>query len=186
MPSLRVSAVVFGAFLVTMIGLAMIGNAIAPHVASPERFRLPSLIVFFVLFIGTGFSAIPVMVHIVLGGLPGGLGATHPVRRLGTITLWGIWALCAAGLIVALPAAIADGFFGSGPAREVTRRLEGPSRGTLVANVGMTLDEIKKRSSLPVTERAWYGGTREIIGDPIFDFHLASTTLTFARAHFYV
>jgi hypothetical protein len=103
--------------LAALIAVAAGGNLLPASglVKDPETIQLPGLILVFGLFLAFGFSMIPVMVMSVLGAHKRiGQGDQEPVRSAiaaQKIIIWILWALLAAGLIVALPAAIQAGFF---------------------------------------------------------------------------
>jgi hypothetical protein len=103
--------------LAALIAVAAGGNLLAASglVKDPEAIQQPGLILVFGLFLAFGFSMIPVMVMSVLGAHKRiGQGDQEPIRSAiaaEKIIIWTLWALLAAGLIVALPAAIQAGFF---------------------------------------------------------------------------
>lgn len=73
------------------------------------------LIAFFVLFVVFAFGSIPLFIKLfVLLATRVGLGA-HPVVKKLTghfwAAVWAFWILYAAGLAIALPTMIRDGFF---------------------------------------------------------------------------
>ena len=112
MLSLRAHTLICLGLLAALIGVALGGNGLAASglIKDPDAIRLPGLILIFGLFLAFGFSAVPVMVLNVLkprgGGPPDkGLATAHKV------IVWAMWALMAAGLVVALPAMVKDGFF---------------------------------------------------------------------------
>ncbi len=193
-----ISGGLFGAILLAVI----VGDAIIASgaVANPTAFETPAKIVFFTLFVAFGFSLIPLMVAIVLGGLDliGKGLKVQPfqplISRPGWI-VWPIWALMALGLTVALPAAIRAGFFGHDgatsanqserTAAEAIARM--PVQGTLVAAPGMSIARTISASSLKVQRGskselfsgAQYGGAA------IFDYRIAGSATTFARCRYY-
>jgi len=193
-----ISGGLFGAILLAVI----VGDAIIASgaVANPTAFETPAKIVFFTLFVAFGFSLVPLMVAIVLGGLDligKGLKAQpfQPlISRPGWI-VWPIWALMALGLTVALPAAIRAGFFAQDEAMpaaqseraaaEAIARM--PVQGTLVAAPGMPIARVISASSLKVQRGskselfngAQYGGAA------IFSYRIAGSATTFARCRYY-
>jgi hypothetical protein len=193
-----ISGGLFGAILVAVIvgDVAIASGA----VANPTAFETPAKIVFFTLFVAFGFSLIPLMVALVLGGLDligKGLG-TQPfqalISRPGWI-VWPIWALMALGLTVALPAAIRAGFFAHDDAASATQSertaaeaiARMPVQGTLVAAPGMRIARVISASSLKVQRGskselfngAQYGGAA------IFNYRVAGSATTFARCRYY-
>ncbi len=98
--------------------MAFVGNALqsANVVKNPAALETPVKIVFFTLFVLFGFSVIPLMVRVVLGvQVALGNGGIGPIKAAMNYSNWivaAFWLLMAAGLVVALPAAIRAGFFG--------------------------------------------------------------------------
>jgi len=84
-------------------------------IGDPGPLRIPLMILMFGLVAAFAFSAIPVMVKLVLGfqrragneDVP----AIKAALRVQTIIVWVIWGLMLAGMAVALPAAIEGGLF---------------------------------------------------------------------------
>ncbi|MGC2405852.1 MAG: hypothetical protein WA431_05535, partial [Candidatus Cybelea sp.] len=118
MPRIGVLAIISGGIFGVMmlaiaLGDALIGSGV---VKDPLQYQMPAEIVFFTLFVAFGFSLIPLMVRVVLTGLEAiGRGVNAQpfaplIARPGWI-IWPLWLLMAAGLAVALPAAIRAGFF---------------------------------------------------------------------------
>lgn len=132
--------------------MTLVGNALrdAGAIEDGPVVQVTAKIVFFALTLTLFFSAIPLMVSLVLAGFTQWAGADRPIirdlmarERLITLALRGI---CALGLTIALPAAIQGGFFAAS-------ELEGgsagpPSQGVLVTRPGMSVAEMIRRSSL--------------------------------------
>ncbi len=193
-----ISGGLFGAILLAVI----VGDAITASgaVANPTAFETPAKIIFFTLFVAFGFSLIPLMVALVLGGLNIiGKGLTvqpfQPlISRPGWI-VWPIWALMALGLTVALPAAIRAGFFAHDDATSTAQSerhaaeaiARTPVQGTLVAAPGMPLARMISASSLKVQRGskselfsgAQYGGAA------IFNYRIAGSATIFDRCRYY-
>ena len=99
-----------------ILGLAIVGNAVETSGSMPTTpaARLTAMITFGILTAGLAFSAVPVIVKLVLGAQV----RTHPgapvlgvlVRRERAIILV-LWAIMGLGLITAVPAAIFGGAF---------------------------------------------------------------------------
>ncbi len=115
--SLRTHAIITAVIFATIVGLAMLGNAIEASgavLASPAV-RRASMITFLALAVALMFSAVPLMVKLVLGFQSAIGNAGRPVvarwiaRERAIIFV--LWALLALGLAVAVPAAIIDGAF---------------------------------------------------------------------------
>jgi hypothetical protein len=78
-------------------------------IKDPAAHRLPAAIILGVLFLAFGFSAVPVMVKLVMAAQP----AASRSAGAEKVIIWVIWGLMAAGMVIAIPAAIADGALGS-------------------------------------------------------------------------
>jgi len=169
-------------------------------VVNPTAFETPAKIVFFTLFVAFGFSLIPLMVAVVLGGLDliGKGLKMQPfqplISRPGWI-VWPIWALMALGLAVGLPTAIRAGFFGhddatstAQPKRSAAEAIARiPVQGTLVAAPGMPIARMISASSLRVQR-----GSKSVLfsgaqygGAAIFTYRVAGSATTFARCRYY-
>ena len=117
MLSLRTHAIITAAIFAAIIGLAMIGNVLQSSGAVSEgpAVRRAAIIIFLGLCAALMFSAVPLMVTLVLGFQAATGAAGQPViaavlARQRVIVLV-LWALLALGLAVAIPAAIIDGAF---------------------------------------------------------------------------
>jgi hypothetical protein len=195
---LFISGGLLGAILLAVIvGDAIIATGTVKNTAA---FETPAKILFFSLFVAFGFSLIPLMVAVVLGGLDliGKGLKVQPfqplISRPGWI-VWSIWALMALGLTIALPAAIRAGFFARDDATsaaqsertaaEAIARM--PVQGTLVAAPGMPIARAISASSLKVQR----GSTSELFsgarygGAAIFNYRIAGSATTFARCRYY-
>jgi len=108
-----ICASLFAAILVIAIG----GNALQAYgvIHDLGAFKLPFMVLIFALFLAFGFSAVPVMVKAVLGfqrragnqSVP----AVAAALKAETWIIYAIWALMAAGVAVAIPAAVKGGLF---------------------------------------------------------------------------
>jgi hypothetical protein len=111
-----ISGGIFGLMLVAIFAGGLLQSS--GLVKNPAALETPAKIFFFTLFVLFGFSIIPLMVYIVLGvQVMIGHGNVGPVKAALDHAWWiigALWLLIAAGLVVALPAAIRDGFFTSG------------------------------------------------------------------------
>ncbi|HEY3778194.1 MAG TPA: hypothetical protein VGL35_09050 [Rhizomicrobium sp.] len=115
--SAQTHALICGSFFAALVIALMGGNALQASgiVHDPGAVRTPFVVLIFVLLLGFGFSAVPVMVNIVLGfqrwygneQVP----AVAAVLRTEKWIVYAIWALMAAGIAVAIPAAIKGGLF---------------------------------------------------------------------------
>lgn len=117
MLSLRAHSIISGCLFAALILVAIAGNALqaAGVIAEPEGPVWPAIILVFGLFLAFGFSLVPVMVMLVLGfHKKVGQAETQPIKGLiaaRNVIVWTMWGLMAAGLVVALPAMLRDGFF---------------------------------------------------------------------------
>ena len=117
MLSLRTHIIITAAIFAAIIVLAMLGNALQASGAGGESpgLRIASIIVFFTLCIGLMFSAVPVMVKLVLGFQVAIGNAAQPaiagLLRRERLIVFTLWALIALGLVIAIPAAIINGAF---------------------------------------------------------------------------
>lgn len=118
MSPVRVPALVFGGILVAIVAAAAAGNAIqsAGVVRDPGALETPVKIGFFTLVVLLAFSAIPLIVNAVLAVQTAlGNGDVPPIKAAiahSNAIVGILWLLMAAGLAVALPAAVRQGFFG--------------------------------------------------------------------------
>jgi hypothetical protein len=116
MLSLRSHALITGALFAAILVLAWAGNLVEAYgllPASPE-IQIASLVLFFGLTVALAFSAVPLMVFVV--GFPTGFGNTQRrvnrfLRAHQRAIVFVLWGLMAAGLLVAILAAILDGAF---------------------------------------------------------------------------
>jgi hypothetical protein len=199
--SLRTHALLSGGLLALMILMAMAGNALQASgiIKHPEELQTPMRFVFFTIFIVFAFSLVPTMVKLFFAGQTS-IGNTDKgfIRLLdrhqsGVVyTIWGIWIL---GAAIALPTMISSGFFtdlggrtASSPDTsnrdaEIAKQIATmPVQGTLVAAPGMTIAEMRSRSSLKVDSVV---GLPVYSGGAIFNFHIAGTGIEFPRCRYY-
>jgi hypothetical protein len=154
-------------------------------------FETPVKIFAFAAFVAMGLSAMPLLLRLFLAGQRHLGNAEHPlVRALAgheTLVVVGFWSMCLVGLAIAVPFAMKDGFFGPGARAWLETSLAGRSRGVLVANVGMTIDEVRRRSTLPVPEASAerLTGSTNLIAEVVFDLEIADTGTRFERCRYY-
>ena len=117
MLSLRTHAIITAVIFAAIAGLATLGNAVEASgaVSATPALRRGAMITFLALAVALMFSAVPVMVKLVLGFHVALGNAGRPVIG-GLIAhertiVFVLWALLALGLAVSLPAAIIDGAF---------------------------------------------------------------------------
>jgi hypothetical protein len=121
--SLRTHAIISGALFAAIVLLAVGGNALiaAGVVRQPTTPSPLAMGLFFGLFLAFGFSAIPVMVKLVVRGHQAlGTDGKPLIRNIvaaQNLIIWVIWGILALGLVVAIPAAVRGGLFDmtSGP-----------------------------------------------------------------------
>ena len=115
MLSLRTHAIICASLFAAMILMSAGGNALLQTgvIAQATKPNLAVLGVFFGLFLAFGFSAVPVMVMLVLRAQTRlGNERVEVIRRAvaaQTVIIWVIWGLMAAGTVIAVPAAIMNG-----------------------------------------------------------------------------
>ena len=189
MLSVRAHAIISAVLLAAMIAFSAAGSALAASgiVRDPSPFRIPVLILFFALFIAFTFSLVPLMVKAVLGFQKAvGNQNVPPIKQAiasQTLIIWIIWGLMAAGMAVAIPAAIADGFFGSELAASAfTSRT---SQGVLVATPGMTVDEIARASTLALDLAGRKPPITTIASEGWFDFQVPGSGVRFSHCRYY-
>lgn len=117
MLSLRSHALITGAIFVALLVLGWGGNILdAAGLLSHDRaFQIAVFAVMLGLSAALAFSAVPLMVLIVLGFQVQAGNAGRPLIRTliahQRAIVFAMWALMAAGLLIAVPAAILDGAF---------------------------------------------------------------------------
>ena len=182
--TLRTNVIVCGWLFATLIGTAIIGNVLegAGVVPLSGTTSYLAMFSFFGLFLACGFSAVPVMVKTVIAaqrraGPVGGALARHQ-----NAIIYGMWGIMIAGCLIAIPAAVIDGMFGDAPRQMVQRLFEGSSMGTLSAAPGMSLDEMVRRSTLPLNLKF---AQTAIAGKGAFEFVVPNSSIRFPRARTY-
>jgi hypothetical protein len=193
MLSTRTWAFTFGGALVMTILLASVGKLLEEGKTVDQRaaLQLPAMIIFFTLFLVMGFSGLALMVRLFVAGQRRIGNEAHPlVRFLGaheTGIILGFFALCLAGLVIAIPAAISDGFFGKEAQLWLDALFRGRAKGVLVANVGMNLDDVRRRSTVTVPEGTRFAptGSRTVAANIVFDFEIADTAMRFPECRYF-
>jgi hypothetical protein len=188
--NLRTHVIICGALFAALIGIAILGNVLQRAGVTPPTgaARSVAFACYFALFVAFGLSTIPVIVKLVLlGQVQAGnqdvAAVAAIIQRQNTI-IWSLWGLMIAGLVVAVPAAIAGGMFGNAPQRALRGVFGKPSLGVLTARPDMTLDEMVTQSTIKLNlryARSAIAGGR----DGAFDFTIPGTTLTFPGARYY-
>ncbi len=186
--SLRTHAIICGALFATLFGIAILGNILQAAGMKPlgGQTSIVAMVLFFGLFVAAGLSAIPVIVKVVLGAQVKLGNQSAPVIggmiRTQNAIIWTMWGLIIAGLAVAMPFAIADGFFGAAPQAAVNAALEGPDLGRLSARPDMTLAEMTRQSTMTLDLRY---ASAAIAGGGVFDFAIPGTQIAFEHARTY-
>jgi len=189
-PRIKRFAILAIGSVLAMIALSAVGAYLdaqgwRPDPEHAERIGYAAGAVFFALFLLLGFSLVPLMIRLFvvlqtrIGN--GELGLIRALAAHERGVAYGVWALFAAGLAIAAPVMLHD-LLG------VQFQLPvGASEGVLVANIGMTLDEVRQRSSIPILEGTVSGltGDRTVIGSPVFDFAVAGSAIRFERCRYY-
>ena len=117
MLSLRSHAIITAGIFAAIIAFAILGNTLEASgtITATPTLRIASMVLFFGLCIALMFSAVPVMVKLVLGAQVAignqGQPAVAAFLARERLIIFVMWALLALGLIVAVPAAIIDGAF---------------------------------------------------------------------------
>jgi hypothetical protein len=188
MLSLRAHLIICGSLFAALVLLVPIGGALQASglVKNPAALRLPVMVLVLGLFVAFGFSCVPVMVKLVLGAQRS-LGnadvpAVRAALRLETAIIWGMWALMALGMVIAIPAAIADGAFGLEAQRGLKGAFIPKAEGVLVARPGMTVAELKAGSTVgleaPPNAPVYAGQTP-------FDFRVPGSGITFPGCRYF-
>jgi hypothetical protein len=172
-----------GLLVVGWGGALLQGLGVSPP---PGAWRWVFLALMFALLLGFAFSAVPVMVLLVTGfqGRVGGPGAVVAAPRWQKTIIYVMWALMALGSAIAIPAAFLFGAFDEpgGAPSGVLGADPGPSQGTLVAKPGMSIEEVKRGSTLPIETLP---SPATISGGVVFDFVVAGTAIRFPRCRYY-
>jgi hypothetical protein len=187
-PLVKVCALIAAGALAAMVLLSIAGYLIdaKQFVRSPQTLNQLGPyagVTFFSLFLVMGFALVPLFLRLFvvlqerIGN--GELGIVRMLRAHEAGITYGVWAMFLVGALIALPVMLKD-LFGFRPA-------VGRSEGTLVANIGMALDEVRRVSTLKVPEivSRYQLPNRQLIGEPVFDFEIAGTGMRFERCRYY-
>src|SRR2546430_1628716 len=164
-------------FISGLLGQAAIAAGMNPDTAG-KLVRLTVLFYFFVF----GFACIGLMIHVFIV-LQGRIGnASAPMVRLlanhETGITFAFWGFLGFGTLIALPFVLKD---------LVGLELPlGRSNGVLVADIGMTLDDVKRRSTLKMNEPRLMGdGSHLGVETIIFDFQIGDSGIRFPQSRYY-
>ncbi|HLJ44434.1 MAG TPA: hypothetical protein VKU01_00415 [Bryobacteraceae bacterium] len=132
------------------------------------------------LFCFFGFSCIGLMLH-VFTVLQTGIGnANAPLIRFltqhETGVTFAVWGFLGLGALVAMPFALQEAGF----------HLPLRSQGILVADIGMTIDDVKARSTIKMPDpRHMADGSRLGVQDMVFEFRIGDSSVRFPLSRYY-
>lgn len=188
MLSLRAHAIICGSLFAALLLVVPVaaGLQLSGIIKDIAAFRLPAIVLLCVLFGGFAFSTVPVIVKLVFGvqEVMGNdrVPLIHSALRRQNVIIWGMWGLMAAGLLVAVPAAIADGALGADPQRVLNVPTIGKSRGVLAGKPGMKVEEMISASSLAIATKP---GAAVISSGEVFDFRIPDSEILLPRCRYY-
>jgi hypothetical protein len=174
LPKLEAIAAVLSFAMIFVCGL--LGHAASAAGMNPDTAgKLARLGVLFFFFI-FGFSCVGLMIHVfVVLQTRIGNAATPMVRLLAdheTGVTFAFWGFLGFGTLIALPFILKDLVGLQMPV--------GRSNGVLVADIGMTLDEVKRRSTLKMNEPCLMGdGSHLGVETKVFDFQIGDSAVHF-------
>ena len=142
-----------------------------------ERAVYASIFLFFCVF---GFCAIGLMVHVFTALQTGiGNGNAPMVRFLArheTGVVLGVWGFLGIGALLAAPFVLWEAGF-----RPTLR-----SKGMLEADIGMTMAEVRQRSTVPWRDPTHMGdGTEMLVVDAVFDYRLGTPPVDFPQSRYF-
>ncbi|HEX2675158.1 MAG TPA: hypothetical protein VHM19_00925 [Polyangiales bacterium] len=168
---LELFGVLAGCALPLMLLLAYANHTLGGD--QPNPYVLAAFGALFLMFV---YSLVPLFVHaFVVLQRGAGNAEREPIvwlaahERAVTWAFWGIWTL---GLLIAVPAMLLD--------QGLLRWPVGESKGVLVANVGMPIDEVRKQSTFALNGKA-----QLFVDDVVFDFEVKGTPTRFPRSRYY-
>ncbi len=164
-------------FVCGLLGQAAAAAGMSPDTAG-KLTRLAVLLFFFIF----GFACIGLMIHVfVVLQTRIGNAAAPMVRLLAdneTGITFAFWGFLGIGTLIALPFMLKDLVGLQMPV--------GRSKGVLVADIGMTLDEVKRRSTLKMKEPLLMGdGSRMGVEDMVFDYQIGDSAVRFPQSRYY-
>lgn len=176
-------AIVAAASFASIFLAGLMGRA-AVHFGMDEvRAGVLTRCLILLLFVVFGFACIGLLLHVFvvlqisIGNREAGMVRFLAQHETGvTLAVWGFLGL---GTLVALPFALHDltGLEFKMPLR---------SRGVLVADIGMTVDEVKRSSTLRIKEPLDMGdGSTLGSEDVVFDFRIANSAVHFPESRYY-
>ena len=134
------------------------------------------------LFTVFGFSSIGLMLHVFIALQTrignGGVPIVRYVAQHETGVTFALWGFLSLGTMIALPFVLRD-LVGWQP-------FIGSSKGVLVADIGMTIDDVKRRSTLKIREpRVMGDGSRMGVEDVVFDYQIGDSAVRFPQSRYY-
>jgi len=116
--SLKTHAVITGGLFATIIVMAIAGNVLhdSGYLPDSSASQFAARVIFLSLFLGFAYSAIPFGLKLFLAGQAkignGDVGIIRTIAAHQSGIVIGAWLIISAGLAIAIPAAIQDGFLG--------------------------------------------------------------------------
>jgi hypothetical protein len=162
-----VGGAVAGFVVLSLVGWSLHVRGVVRAPEDMQRFMFPYLMGLFLVF-GLGMIGLGLHVFVVMQGQIGNseLGPIAFLRRSETGVTVGAWAFLLLGASVAFPAMRRD-MVGSTPS-------VGPSKGVLRADIGMTLEQVRAVSTLPMAAelRIALDNSSQLSGREVFDLEI--------------
>jgi hypothetical protein len=192
MPSLRTFAFLCGGSFAALLMIGWCGSILQASgtIRDAGALKIPFLALMIGLLLVFAFSAIPLMVGAVLGFQRNIGNQNLPVVRSALrsqhIIVYAMWGLIAAGLLIAVPAAMVSGAFTeSSKLQEEETAPQSLSEGTLIAAPGMTFAEMSRRSTLKIDINMRAPITSAVGAGGVFDYHIPGTGMFFRNCRYY-
>jgi hypothetical protein len=191
MPGFRTWALICAVSFALLLIVGWGGNILQGTgvVRDPGAMKITFLAVMIGLLAVFAISAIPVMVHTVLGFQRGiGNANVPPVRTALThsnLIVYVLWGLIGAGTLIAIPGAYFSGAFSDTPRNLLDAVLTPASQGTLVVRPGMTFAEMARQSTLRIDSNTRAPVTSAVGAGGVFDYHIPGTGLFFKNCRYY-
>jgi hypothetical protein len=191
MPSTRSFSTLCGGSFALLLIVGWGGNILQASgvVRDPGALKYPFLIVMIGLLAVFAISAIPLMVWAVLGFQRSigneNVAVVRTALRGQNIIAFVLWGLMAAGLAIAIPAAIMNGALNTIDGTAAAPESPGASQGTLVAAPGMTFAEMARQSSLKMDIAARAPITSAVGAGGVFDYRIPGTGMLFRNCRYY-
>jgi hypothetical protein len=171
------AAVSFG--LIFLAGAARqvaLRSGVQPQIA--DLIGYGGMLLFFCIF---GFACIGLMLHVFIALQIGAGNGQAPMIRFLALHETGVtfaaWGFLGVGASIAIPFALYD---------MGVRLPLGPSRGVLSADIGMTFDEVRRKSTLKMKEPRLMGdGSHMSVEDMVFAFQLGDSPVRFPQSRYY-